>query len=130
MKKFILGLLIGLLIAVPLTAYASADAIKLIINGIDFTPTMDVKPQIIDGHTMLPARYVAEELGATVKWDEGNRAVVVTSDTSDYWRSNDGWIRSTEGFFKYTSSFQQLDCSMIIQDSNIFIVDNQLAKYL
>ena len=49
MKKFLLGLLIGLLIATPVAALATTNgAIRLIINGVDITPTMDVAPQIID----------------------------------------------------------------------------------
>jgi len=32
---------------------------------------------IIDGHTFVPARYVSEVLGATVRWDRENQAVYV-----------------------------------------------------
>ena len=80
MKKFLLGLLIGLLIATPVAALATTNgAIRLIINGVDITPTMDVAPQIIDGRTMVPARYVAENLGATVKWDAATNSVMISS---------------------------------------------------
>jgi hypothetical protein len=40
---------------------------------------MDVKPQIIDGRTMVPAAYVAENLGATVGWVEETQTVTITS---------------------------------------------------
>ena len=79
MKKFtsgvVIGILIGLLIGTTTLAVAG-DAIKLIINGKEIN--CDVPPQVINGRTMVPARYVAEELGATVEWDADNNAVVIT----------------------------------------------------
>jgi len=81
MKRFYIGLLAGLLIGLLLatTTFAvAAQPIKLIVNGVDITPKCDVPPQIIDGRTLVPARFLAEALGATVKWDHENRAVVVT----------------------------------------------------
>lgn len=44
------------------------------INGE--SKTMDVAPEIVNGRTMLPARYLAEALGATVGWDPATKTVV------------------------------------------------------
>ena len=80
MRKFLFGLLLGLFLAT--TTFAFADQpIKLIVNGVDITPRCDVPPQIIDGRTLVPARFLAEALGAKVEWDEVNRAVVITKAT-------------------------------------------------
>ena len=38
---------------------------------------MDVAPEIKDGRTMLPARWVAEALGAEVDWDEANQQATI-----------------------------------------------------
>ncbi|HWQ74244.1 MAG TPA: copper amine oxidase N-terminal domain-containing protein [Syntrophomonas sp.] len=39
---------------------------------------MDVAPEIVSDRTFLPARWVAEALGATVEWDETlNQAVII-----------------------------------------------------
>jgi len=79
MKKFTSGLLIGLLIGLltATTTFAMAgDVIKLIINGKEIA--CDVPPQNIDGRIMVPARYVAESLGATAEWDVTQNAVVIT----------------------------------------------------
>ena len=38
---------------------------------------MDVAPYIKDGRTMLPARWVAEPLGATVIWDDKTKQVMI-----------------------------------------------------
>ena len=42
------------------------------------TTVMDVFPAIVDGRTMIPARFITESLGADVQWDTHNhRAVIV-----------------------------------------------------
>ena len=40
--------------------------------------TNDVAPEIVNDRTMLPARFVAENLGANVGWDEEKRLVTIT----------------------------------------------------
>lgn len=62
-----------------LGAYADSP-IKIIVNGKQLQP--DVAPQVIDGRTMVPIRFVAEALGAKVSWDENNNAVVITTETA------------------------------------------------
>lgn len=78
MKRFIAGLVIGLLIASSAMAFADGQAIRLIVNGEDITA--QAAPIIIDGRTLVPARALAEKLGATVTWDEVNRSVIVKSN--------------------------------------------------
>jgi len=76
LKKFIAGLVAGLILATSSFVFA-ASPIKLIVNGQEIHP--DVPPQIIDGRTLVPARALAEALGAQVTWDGVNNAVVVTN---------------------------------------------------
>jgi len=47
------------------------------VNGT--TKYIDTKPVIKNGRTMVPARYVAEFLGADVKWEPGVLRVIITS---------------------------------------------------
>jgi len=66
------------ILAVTLATVAFADnPIKLIVNGHGIMP--DVSPQIINGRTMVPIRWVGEALGADVEWDEGSRTVFVNN---------------------------------------------------
>ena len=44
------------------------------------TKSNDVAPVIRNDRTMLPARFVAENLGATVTWDEEKRIVTITGN--------------------------------------------------
>jgi len=39
--------------------------------------TMDVAPEIIDGNTMLPVRFIAESFGFSVEWDAATQKVTI-----------------------------------------------------
>jgi hypothetical protein len=45
------------------------------VNGI--SKTMSTVPAIIDGRTMIPLRFVAENLGCLVGWDQTTKMVTV-----------------------------------------------------
>lgn len=75
MKK-ILSVILCLSLAASLLIGAtsvSADEISVELDGnpIEF----DVKPEIIDGLTMVPLRKIFEEIGALVKWDSDTQTV-------------------------------------------------------
>lgn len=79
MKRFSTGLFVGFiagLILATTTLTFAADSIKLIVNGK--AVFSDVPPQIINDRTMIPARALAEALGAQVGWDETTSSVIVT----------------------------------------------------
>jgi len=48
----------------------------MLVNGV--TINMDVVPEITDGRTMLPIRWLGQALGATIDWDAEARTVTVT----------------------------------------------------
>ncbi len=50
---------------------------KLFVDGL--VVVMDVAPEIFNGRTMLPARYVAEGFGYQVSWDADLKQVLVRS---------------------------------------------------
>jgi len=73
------------------TVFAKKDNISLslqinnkdaVINGK--VKKLDVEPQLINGKTMVPARFVAEALGAVVKWDQNSNTVIIYSQGSKY----------------------------------------------
>lgn len=76
--KSLFILLIGIFIGSIFSPYPSvaSEPIKLIINNQEIQ--CDTPPQIINGRVMVPARFVAEPLGATVEWDGENRVVRIT----------------------------------------------------
>lgn len=47
------------------------------VNGQSYT--LDVPAQSIDGRTMVPARFIAEQFDCDVLWDDAAQAVIITS---------------------------------------------------
>lgn len=60
----------------------AARAIKLFVNGEDITKL--TSPIIEDDRTLVPIRFVSEEIGAKVTWDEVNRTVKVEKDDKSF----------------------------------------------
>ncbi len=68
----------GLLWAVVPIVQAAAPSIQIRING-NAVDVPDARPYINDdSRTMVPLRFVAENLAAGVHWDEGDQAVTIT----------------------------------------------------
>jgi len=66
-KALIITLIVMIIasLSVPAAfAASSTPEIKIIVNGETLKP--EVAPQIIDGRTMVPLRFIAEALGNTV----------------------------------------------------------------
>lgn len=75
-KNFIYGLVLGLTIALASTAYSSDSAStvlfpsQFVFNGQ--TETLDPEYQVLnyEGHAYVPIRFVAENMGASVGYDD------------------------------------------------------------
>ncbi len=72
----------------------------------------DVAPIIRNNRTMLPARFVAENLGAKVKWDNDERKVTITKD-------------GTEIIIAIDSQTALVNGAAIVLDSPAFIENNR-----
>ena len=53
----------------------SIDNSDAVVNGVN--KTMEVPARIIDGKTMIPLRFLSEELGYTVLWDDETNTVTI-----------------------------------------------------
>lgn len=76
-KTFVCGMIVGSALFSSVS-FAAPAIVKMIVNGKVITS--EVPPQIIDGSTMIPARALAESLGAKVIWDQGNNTVIIESE--------------------------------------------------
>jgi hypothetical protein len=66
------------------TATRGLTSISLVIGSTDAsvngsTVTLDVPPEIINGYTFVPIRFVGEALGCQVNWDGGSQSVTISS---------------------------------------------------
>ena len=79
MKRFItLFLSIFLIINIlPTTIFGQTLSVK-----VDNVPVYfpDTQPTIIDGRTLIPVRFLSEQFGAEVIWDNSTRTVTITKE--------------------------------------------------
>jgi hypothetical protein len=76
-QSFVSGMVVGSVVFSGIS-YAAPKVVKLMVNGNELQS--EVAAQIIDGSTLVPARALAESLGAKVSWDEKNQTVIVENE--------------------------------------------------
>ena len=93
MKKFFSFLLVALLIAMFCIPRVTGESDKVLItmqigNNTAYVDgalvSLDVPPQIIKGRTLVPIRFVSENLGAEVGWESNTKTVTITMDSIPY----------------------------------------------
>lgn len=108
MKKFISSYVI-LVIITSIVSLASAENLNVtlaigktsaIVNGEN--KTLDVAPYIVPdtGRTLVPLRFIIENFGEKISWDEENKVIVVYrenikqpyNNASEFWSNTDGYI--------------------------------------
>lgn len=80
-KKWLIVMGTIVLTALATVAFA-VSPIKLFVNDQEIKA--EVPPQLINGRTMVPIRWVAEALGANVQWEAKSQQVKVSSK-KDVW---------------------------------------------
>jgi hypothetical protein len=65
---------------------------SMLVNGKNMT--MDQAPVIVNGTTLVPVRFVAEQLGGTVTWDDKAKKVTILRGNQliDFWLGNTEFI--------------------------------------
>ena len=92
MKKFVCGLLVGIILTMGVTVSAVPEIksavfspdIKLVVNGktLDTQIVSVVKSGEVKMTNYVPARALSEALGATVTWDGANRTINVDTEAA------------------------------------------------
>ncbi|MBZ2174402.1 glucosaminidase domain-containing protein [Schnuerera sp. xch1] len=79
-NSYFLFFLITVLVFTYLFATKSmaTGLVKVMIDGEEFTSSSS--PFIENGRTLIPIRFISEELGADVNWDGENRVVTIKND--------------------------------------------------
>lgn len=74
-KRVLIVFSIAVLIFAVSTISFAQNPIKLVVNGTEMKP--EVPPQIINGRTMVPIRFIAELFGTEVNWDQKTQTVSI-----------------------------------------------------
>lgn len=115
MKKIIYVSLLVLVIGIAGISTANGISDKTVIkmqignknasiNGV--STLLDVSPSITNGRTLVPIRFVSEELGAFVQWESTTKTITITVDSVEYLKNE---IKTLES--KNTSLNSELNAS-------------------
>ena len=74
-KRALVFVSVALLMGIFAAGAYAVNPVRLLVNGHEVSS--DVPPQIIEGRTMVPIRWVAEALGAEVRWDDDSNTVYI-----------------------------------------------------
>lgn len=76
MKKFLLTAGTALVVLASALPAFAAEKISITLDGVPLTT--DVAPAVVKGRTLVPARVIAENFGATVDWKD-NKVIITTA---------------------------------------------------
>lgn len=83
MRKYVTGMLVGIVLTITTTAYASDSiqaflySVKYIINGkADETP-IGYQTLNYDGHAYVPLRYISEKMGTAIVFDDDTKSITL-----------------------------------------------------
>lgn len=145
-KTIVIPIIVVLLLALAVTAFASTGAvsktityrnIKITLDGKELTPKdvngTPTEPFIMDDSTYLPVRAVAEALGIDVGWDDATSTVTLTSapaavPLSKYWSEGSAVSQSlTDYVAKVTDPENAADFIPVKDRIAVFDMDGTLT---
>ena len=124
--KKTLSLVLALMMTValmPLTVLAETGAIRIMVDGAQVNT--DVAPFIDDnGRTMVPVRFISEELDADVDWDGNTGTVTITLGTTKI------ELRIGSSILYKNGEGISMDTEAIIKDDRTFVPVRYIAQAL
>lgn len=122
-KKFILGLSL-LALAIPSLVLANSD-IRLWVKGK--IVNSDVAPYISEDRTMVPIRFISENLGKVVTWNNDDKKVTIKDE-----KGNEFSLVINEKFMEDISSNVyrkiELDTPAVIKNDRTFVPIRTIAE--
>lgn len=120
MKKFLYGLLVGLLLSIGITAFAAEQltayraSFPILVNGKEWKTD---KPVVtIDGSTYLPLRALGEALGVKIEWNSKLKRVEIgETPTTGYSYSNPAPINTAQ-VIQVDNILQKYKVEMSVKD--------------
>lgn len=117
-KKYLrlsLSILIVLIYLLSKACFA-ASPVKVILDGKEFTS--DPEPFIENGRTLIPIRFISEELGAEVNWNNEDRIATIKKDNTTVHLKIDSHLVTYE---KGNKTYSLTDVAPKIIDNRTFV---------
>lgn len=122
MLKKVTLILAALILLAAACVEAAETPIKLVINGGPVA--VEPEPTLSEGRVLAPVRFIAEHLGAQVRWDEENSTVFIDFQQGDsYLKGQNNPSGTSAGIMRNFISASEL--KDILDDDK----DNDLADY-
>lgn len=115
----------------PTVIMLTIGDVNAIVNGE--TVTNDVAPMVVNDRTMLPIRFVAENLGANVNWFESLQTVSIKSRKADIsLKIGDTTANVTENISAFYKPIKQveLDSPAFVENDRTFLPVRFVAENL
>jgi len=129
MKKntIVLIIFLSLNILIASFSFASSD-VNLIVDGKDITDLAN--PVIKNGRTLIPVRFVSEELGAEVIWNNEEKTVLIKKNNKSIFLKIDSRIVN----YNNNDFYQISDVAPIIINDRTYVpvrlISNGLGAYI
>lgn len=126
MKKLVLAVVIALLVSLMGVTWVTSGAtgVNVTVNGklVNFP---DAKPFIDEnGRTLLPVRFVTEELGAKVEWNEKEQKAYIRKDVTTI------TIKINDKDILVNGIIKRMDTKAIIKEDRTFVPIRYTAESL
>ncbi len=96
------------------------------VNGVPIS--LDVPPQIINGRTMVPIRFVSENLGAEVGWESNTKTVTITMDSIPYLKNRISSLEAEKTDLTTKSNTLQNQVSELQKQITDLLTENKELK--
>jgi hypothetical protein len=111
MRKFLIGLACGIGLSATTVVYASDTIqaylfpVKYLFNGQNKELSNEYATLNYNGHVYLPIRFISENLGAVVQYDEGNKTIIVDSNKSEFYQLDE----ISDNINKFRSKIEEMN---------------------
>lgn len=124
MKKAVSLLLVVFFILNSVLGVFASQEVRVTVDG-EVVAFPDAKPFIdSNGRTLIPLRFVAEKLGATVDWNESTREIKITrGDKELELKIDSNYMRTKDGY-------KAMDTKAIIRGGRTFVPIKFIAEGL
>lgn len=115
------------------------DSKQAALNGRSIT--LDVAPQLVNGSTLVPVRFISESLGAEVTWDDVKRVVSIRTEETSTSKAqpsaqpqgpstpvkpgNPAWIfKANESGLKFAHDWNASQTQPVVSGGKVFYADS------